>query len=89
MTNYGKFDYKLDEVSKRKLEEWLDRLEQPRAGSLFDNHTELGMMYVLRRLLGKDVVDLEKKATKWQKQMFSRWKKELREIKELGAKKDE
>ena len=77
MTNYGKFDYKLDEVSKRKLEEWLDRLEQPRAGSLFDNHTELGMMYVLRTVLNQDTSKLEKKAVEWRKQMLKKWKNDL------------
>jgi len=54
----------------KELEDWLLRLEQPRAGSIWDNHCELGMMYVLRKLLGKDTEDLEKQALKWRDRVF-------------------
>ena len=57
--------------TRKELEEWLIRLETPyRAGSIFDNHVELGMMYVLRKLLGKDIKDLEKQSLKWRNQIF-------------------
>ena len=54
-------------IRKEELEDWLERLDQRRAGSIFDDHTELGMKYVLRKLLGKSVVDLEQQALEWQR----------------------
>ena len=64
------FVKKLHQKNIEKLENWLHRLEQMRAGSIFDNHCELGMKYVLRKLLGKDTEDLEKQALKWRDRLF-------------------
>jgi len=70
-------EYSFDNYTKNKLEEWLHRLEQIRAGSIFDNHCELGMMYVLRKLLGKNTKDLEKQALEWRDKIFKEHYKRL------------
>ena len=70
-------------IPKAQLEEWLVRLERPRAGSIFDNHVELGMMYVLRKLLGKPVKNMEDQATKWRDQIIRNFYDNLEKEKKL------
>jgi len=55
-------------VPRKQLKQRLHRLEQPRAGSIFSSHMELGMMYVLRKLLGLDVLEIEVQTLKWRKE---------------------
>ena len=65
-------------VPRKQLQEKLNRLEQPRAGSIFSSHMELGMMYVLRKLLGLDVSEIEAQALKWKKGVMEKYREKLR-----------
>lgn len=58
------------------LEEWLTRLEQVRAGSIFTGQMELGMKYVLLKLLGKDTKPLEECAVEFRKQVLANVKRD-------------
>ena len=65
-------------VPRKQLQEKLNRLEQARAGSIFSSHMELGMMYVLRKLLGLDVSEIEAQALKWKKGVMEKYREKLR-----------
>jgi hypothetical protein len=73
-------------IPKAQLEDWLVRLERPRAGSLFDTHAELGMMYVLRKLLGLPVKSLLDQASKWKDKMMKNFYENLGKENQAEAK---
>lgn len=72
----------LQKDHEQKLEKQLNRLEAPRAGSIFTVDMEFGMRYILKQQLGQSVTAMIKEAEQHRKRLVKQHKIML-ELKEL------
>ena len=66
---------------EKELRSKLVRLNQMRAGSVFSNHMEFGMEYMILVILGEDVSQYIKDAKKWKRKLMDERKKKREALK--------